>query len=164
MTSNSEKVKQFTEGMLGHSIPSRPKPLGIEQARFICSMVISELSELMSTVVSSQDQLIDEMQMCLDSADIHTYTPILRTDEVVSEQADAMVDAMYYMYDTAARQGINLDKIFDVVHEANMDKRDLETKKFIRRESDGKVLKREGWQPPNVLLAMQEQIKNGGFN
>jgi predicted HAD superfamily Cof-like phosphohydrolase len=160
--SNSNKVKEFTEGMLGHSIPSRPEKMNKDHVKFICKMVISELNEMMSTVVSSQEEIKTEMQWCLDNSDQHTFQPNLSDSEIITEQADAMVDAMYYMYDSAARRGMNLDALFNVVHEANMDKRDPDTKQFIRRE-DGKVLKRDGWTPSNIHDAMLIQINNGGF-
>ena len=32
------------------------------------------------------------------------------------EQADALVDAIYYICDTAVRHGLNLDPLFSVVH------------------------------------------------
>lgn len=159
---NSQKVKEFTEGMLGHPIPKYPQALSREKVKFICRMVISELNELMATVITHEDELVPEMQWCLNHSDPHAFQANLSNEEVITEQADAMVDAMYYMYDTAARHGMNLDKYFEVVHDANMDKRDPVTKQFIRRE-DGKVMKRDGWNPPDVGVVTRDQLKNGGF-
>ena len=34
----------------------------------------------------------------------------------ITEQADALVDAIYYICDTAVRHGMNLDRIFEIVH------------------------------------------------
>lgn len=67
----------------------------------------------------------------------------------VAEQADALVDAIYYICDTAVRHGMNLDRIFDIVHGANMQK--VVDGRVIRRD-DGKILKPEGWQDPGPLL------------
>lgn len=80
----------------------------------------------------------------------------------ITEQADALVDAMYYICDFAVRNGINLDPIFDIVHTANMQK--VVNGKVIRRE-DGKILKPEGWEDPAPKLEaeMARQIKEGGF-
>ena len=66
-----------------------------------------------------------------------------------SEQADAMVDAWYYMLNASCKNGIDLSKVFDEVHKANMNKRDPITNEFIRR-ADGKVLKPPGWKPANI--------------
>lgn len=73
----------------------------------------------------------------------------LREATDVAEQADALVDAIYYICDTAVRHGMNLDRIFEIVHRANMQK--VVEGRVIRRD-DGKILKPEGWQDPGPLL------------
>lgn len=81
----------------------------------------------------------------------------------VTEQADALVDAIYYICDFAVRNGINLDPLFDIVHGANMQK--VVNDKVIRRD-DGKILKPEGWEDPAPKLdnEMARQAQEGGFN
>ncbi|MCH2205359.1 MAG: hypothetical protein MK132_05775 [Lentisphaerales bacterium] len=78
------------------------------------------------------------------------------------EQADALVDAIYYICDTAVRHGLNLDPLFKIVHRANMQK--VVDGKVIRRE-DGKILKPEGWEDPEPYLRreMENQDKNGSW-
>ena len=78
------------------------------------------------------------------------------------EQADALVDAIYYICDTAVRHGLNLDPLFKIVHRANMQK--VVDGKVIRRE-DGKILKPEGWEDPEPYLSreMENQDKNGSW-
>jgi predicted HAD superfamily Cof-like phosphohydrolase len=70
-------------------------------------------------------------------------------EEVCAEQADAMIDIIYYIMNSATKKSINLDNVFNEVHNANMNKRDPSTGKFIIR-SDGKVIKPENWKPPNI--------------
>jgi predicted HAD superfamily Cof-like phosphohydrolase len=72
----------------------------------------------------------------------------LAVAEDVAEQADALVDAIYYICDTAAKHGMNLDKLFDIVHGANMNKL-VDGKAIICQEGErkGKVEKPEGWKP-----------------
>ena len=78
------------------------------------------------------------------------------------DQADALVDAIYYICDCAVRHGMNLDPLFDIVHGANMKK--VINGKVIRRD-DGKILKPEGWERPEPKLEaeMLRQEKNGSF-
>ena len=78
------------------------------------------------------------------------------------EQADALVDAIYYICDTAVRHGLNLDPLFSIVHRANMQK--VVDGKVIRRE-DGKILKPDGWQDPAPFLTeeMERQEKEGSW-
>lgn len=87
----------------------------------------------------------------------------LMVAQTVTEQADALVDAIYYICDCAVRNGINLDPLFDIVHNANMQK--VVNGKVIRREEDGKILKPKGWEDPALKLEkeMTRQAHEGGF-
>jgi len=86
----------------------------------------------------------------------------LEESQNVTEQADALVDAIYYICDFAVRNGINLDPLFDIVHGANMQK--VVNGKVIRRD-DGKILKPEGWEDPAPKLnaEMARQQTDGSF-
>jgi predicted HAD superfamily Cof-like phosphohydrolase len=86
----------------------------------------------------------------------------LEDAETVAEQADALVDAIYYICDTAARHGMNLDPLFDIVHSANM--RKVVDGKVIRRP-DGKILKPECWEDPGPKLDEEilRQSSEGAF-
>lgn len=81
----------------------------------------------------------------------------------IVEQADALVDAIYYICDCAVKHGMDLDPLFDIVHQANMSK--VVDGKVIRRD-DGKILKPEGWINPEPLLEteIQRQTNDGSFS
>lgn len=81
----------------------------------------------------------------------------------IYDQADALVDAIYYICDTAVRHGINLDPLFAIVHNANMQK--VVNGKVIRRESDGKVMKPEGWKDPSEKIQQEvdRQVAEGSW-
>lgn len=87
----------------------------------------------------------------------------LREATDVAEQADALVDAIYYICDTAVRHGMNLDRIFDIVHGANMQK--VVDGRVIRRD-DGKILKPEGWEDPapKLVAEMGRQASDGSWS
>ena len=87
----------------------------------------------------------------------------LEEAESIAEQADALVDAIYYICDFAATHGINLDPLFEIVHGANMQK--IVDGRVIRRK-DGKILKPEAWENPGPKLAAEidRQIRVGAFN
>ena len=74
------------------------------------------------------------------------YEAAESTDNLV-EIADALADIIYIACGTAVSYGIPLDKVFAEVHRSNMAK--LVDGKPIYRE-DGKVMKPEGWTPPDV--------------
>ena len=73
----------------------------------------------------------------------------------ITEQADALVDAIYYICDTAVRHGMNLDPLFKIVHRANMQK--VVDGKVLRRD-DGKIMKPECWKDPAPFL--NEEVAN----
>lgn len=159
-------VKSFYEETRETKCPATPKELTKDSVKFITRMVLSELSELACTVSESTEEAVILLEDCLNEIDgpkmqspdqYHT-----RTNRIAA-QADAFVDIYYYMLDTAAKHGINLTPIFQIVHEANMAKRDPDTQKFIKRESDGKVMKPKGWIPPDVEGEIERQIKEGSW-
>ena len=66
--------------------------------------------------------------------------------------ADALADMVYVIYGTALEYGLDLDAVLREVHRSNMAKLGPDGKP-IRRE-DGKVLKPEGWTPPDIEGAL----------
>ena len=87
-------------------------------------------------------------------------------DEAVTldEEEDALLDAIYYLCSNAVKHGHNLDKLFSIVHSANMAK--IVDGKVIRRKSDGKVIKPEGWVDPKPLLVKEidRQSREGSWS
>lgn len=63
---------------------------------------------------------------------------------------DALTDIQYILDGSYWSFGMGhlKDRAFDIVHEANMAKLGLDGKPIIRE--DGKILKPEGWQPPQL--------------
>ena len=61
--------------------------------------------------------------------------------------AKELADIIYIVCGTAVSYGIPLDRVFEEVHRSNMAK--LVDGKPIRRD-DGKILKPEGWTPPDI--------------
>lgn len=71
----------------------------------------------------------------------------------VAEVADALADLIYVAVGAALEFGIPLDRVWNAVHRSNMLKIDPATGK-VRKREDGKVLKPEGWQPPDIRSAL----------
>lgn len=69
------------------------------------------------------------------------------TNNDLENIAKELADIIYIVCGTAVSYGIPLDKVFDEVHRSNMAK--LVDGKPVRRD-DGKILKPEGWTPPDV--------------
>lgn len=83
------------------------------------------------------DLLLEEVKEYMESED----------NEDLENLAKELADIIYIVCGTAASYGIPLDRVFDEVHRSNMAK--LVDGKVQRRE-DGKILKPEGWMPPDI--------------
>ncbi|GBG31056.1 Hypothetical Protein FCC1311_072772 [Hondaea fermentalgiana] len=158
-------VREFTVGA-GQRAPERPEEMSEEQVRFLAKMMLDEMMEFTATVEepgAAKDKLCKFIDESKDIA-LPAYESMENgVVQRIADQADALVDAYYYSLNAAARHGVNLSQLFAVVHEANMNKRDPATGKFLRRE-DGKIIKPPGWQPPNVEAEIARQLEQGGFN
>lgn len=133
-----------------------------QEVEFLITMVMSELQEIADTVTSSNQESLELMRSCLgvDQSE-HPGSPETRTEvELIADQADGGVDAWIYILNAFCKKGVDLLAIFEVVHRANMAKRDPSTGKFLRRESDGKVIKPPGWQPPDIENEIRRQMEN----
>lgn len=73
--------------------------------------------------------------------------------EDIEEIADGLADLIYVCVGTALEFGIPLDRVWAEVQRANMAKADPATGK-VRKREDGKVLKPEGWIPPDIAAAL----------
>ena len=67
------------------------------------------------------------------------------------EFVDGLIDSLYVIYGTLAVYGVDADAVFDLVHQANM------RKVGGPKREDGKFLKPEGWQPPDVAGELLRQ-------
>ncbi|SNW62448.1 Phosphoribosyl-ATP pyrophosphohydrolase [Orpheovirus IHUMI-LCC2] len=160
--SHSLKVKEFTEGSTGKQCPKTPQLMSKNEVGFLFSMVKSEMVELAQTVCDSSEEAVQLFNNANCRDVNNNYSKPSLESELISEQADAMVDAWYYMLNAAAKKGMNLDRIFDVVHDANMSKR-FSDGTFHRRE-DGKVIKPDGWKEPDTHGEIQRQLQHGSWN
>lgn len=161
---NASSVHEFTREARGAQ-PDRPsEPLAREKVEFIVSMVCSEMVELLQTVLEPDENPVGVIRKLCDTDVKQDYVRPGDSEKsaLIAEQADAMVDAMYYMYDTATRMGVNLDRVFNVVHAANMAKRGPDGQ-FVIRPSDGKIIKPEGWKEPNIVAEIEDQMQYGAW-
>lgn len=66
------------------------------------------------------------------------------------DQADAMIDLMYFALGTLVEMGVEAEPLFDIVHRANMAKFTDGLESVYR--DDGKVAKRVDWKSPEAEL------------
>lgn len=148
----------------GREVPSAPRAFSKTEAEFLARMMLSEILEfLQATHGPDEARVVLEQEM--DELPCLMLDPDQTELAKQAEQADALVDCIYYALDGAAQHGMNLGMsgVFGLVHRANMAKRDPATGLFKRRPEDGKVVKPPGWTPPDIQAEMQRQKRNGSF-
>jgi len=153
-------VRKFTQAC-GQSTPNTPQLMNRPEVEFITKMVLDELLELNSTVMGPSDaknSILNMLKVAKDCPQVRTSNKA----EIVAEQADALVDIWYYSLNCAAKKGINLSSVFDLVHAANMRKVNPATGMCVKR-ADGKIEKPAGWCPPNITKEMHRQLMQGSF-
>jgi predicted HAD superfamily Cof-like phosphohydrolase len=68
----------------------------------------------------------------------------------VYDQADAMIDLIYFALGTLVEMGVQPDQLFDIVHEANMAK--LFEDGAGRANQSTKIIKPPNWEDPKPKL------------
>ena len=119
------EVKAFHEAF-GHPVSDTPTSLTLERANKRYAWMLEEINEFLDAV-KNQD---------------------------IVEQADAMIDTIYFALGTLVEMGVQPAILFDIVQIANMSKLWADGKPHYNEV--GKVIKPEGWQDPHEKL--QEAI------
>jgi hypothetical protein len=84
-------------------------------------------------------------------------------DEDPVATADGMVDLVYVIAGAGVTFGLPLEHVFEEVQRANIDKF---PNGVAIKDDNGKVIKPEGWQAPDVMTAMEHggyMFKNGWY-
>lgn len=77
----------------------------------------------------------------------------------IADQADAMIDVIYFAIGTLVEMGVRPQELMDIVQHANMSKLGPDGKPLYK--PDGKVMKPDGWEDPYPKLqqAIAQQMK-----
>lgn len=105
-----------------------------------------EIPKLENPGIGSEELI--ELRIKLLQEEVAEYAEAAREGDLV-EVLDALADIAYILAGTVINHGMQniFDDAFSEVHRSNMAK--LVDGKVLRRE-DGKVMKPENWQPPNL--------------
>lgn len=124
-------------------MPEKPTLLVNERAKLRQRLLQEEVTEIENAIKSAQEIGVLEYDKSL---------------EVLESISDGIVDAMYILLGTAHEYGIadRLPLMFDEVHDANMRKLGPNGKPAYRE--DGKVMKPEGWTPPNLKVILNRKF------
>lgn len=161
----TEQVKEF-HAIFNHPVGSKPTPLTLERMTDRKKWEIEEAVEAVHSASSSDeefnkavDKLIEGIEKARDKSLKESY-PQSELDKLVA-QSDALVDGAYFISGDFTEMGIQPDKLFEIVHQANLSKlfTDENGKKYPKyRESDGKILKSPEFFEPEPKI--KEEIEN----
>ena len=113
------------------------------------------------TPVLDRPQIIstDRMNLRWDLIDEEVNTELVAAMAAKSlpDIADAIANSIYVLVGTALEYGIPLDRVWAAVQAANMAKVDPATG-LVRKRADGKILKPDGWQPPDIAGVLRSRL------
>ena len=121
MNKEWEAVKLFHE-KFNHPVSRYPKVMEKERAKKRYNWMLEEINEFLEAV----------------------------EQEDIVEQADAMIDVIYFALGTLVEMGIAPDKLFEIVQHANMSKLWEDGKPHYAE--DGKTIKPASWEDPHDKL------------
>lgn len=136
--------------LLGHPIGKRPE---LSRPALRIALVAEEAGEFCGAIAAVRTD-VGSLAEILSPFEKGFRSGILsaRSDGAIVATADAIADLLYVTIGAAVEFGIDVEPIFDEVHRANM------TKIGGASRADGKTLKPEGWQPPNVRREIARQL------
>lgn len=123
MNKEYNEVKKFHEAF-GHPVAKEPTILSRERAEKRYAWMLEEINEFMEATKNRD----------------------------IVEQADAMIDTIYFALGTLVEMGVFPDELFYIVQEANMSKLWSDGRPYYN--DMGKVIKPQGWQDPHSKLEL----------
>lgn len=155
----ANQVRQFHKAF-NHLTSSKPTIIPNDVAVARSCWTAEELVEfLYATAKGEKADFLNMVEVLKDSID-KTAAKIIEKGEPVEDvlvaQADALTDINYFTQGSFVIMGVDPQPLFDIVQKANMAKLFPDGKPRYREE-DGKIIKPEGWMPPEPQL--KEEIK-----
>jgi len=146
----SRLTRQVTEfhKVMGQPIVLKPTVPSDDRVRLRLKLIAEEFFELLdATLLNSSKVQVPRRQMeavmhAIENAPVQVELP---------EFVDALADLDYVIEGTRLEFGINGAPIADAVHAANI------AKVGSGRREDGKVMKPEGWKPPDIAGELRKQ-------
>lgn len=139
MTNSYEKVKEFHE-IFGHPVADRPTAIADGRTTLRLALILEEALELAGAMGFFPGEVEEAVTKML------SYGPVVEGNLVGI--ADALGDIEYVVNGAALEHGIDLPAVVSEIHRSNMTKLGPDGKPIYRE--DGKILKGEGYEPPNL--------------
>lgn len=135
-------VKEF-HAAIGHPIGEKPEriPDGLLELRI--RLIVGEVTEMICAMIGRTDLESEAKEEMLDVA-LHLFDMRSNDGPDLVGVADGACDSHVVISGTSIVFGIPEDEVYEEVHRTNMAKVGGPVR------ADGKQLKPEGWQPPDI--------------
>lgn len=140
------KVKIFHH-MMDERTQEEPKAWDVKGATHRAAFKLEELVEFVRASSNSEDdfqQAIGDLHQALDKASEKVLQKIPAETTIVG-QVDALIDTLYFTYGSFVLMGVDPERIFEIVHQANMAKIFPDGKAQFDPVTH-KILKPEDWE------------------
>ena len=118
----------------------------VQQFHEACDMPVHDEPQV--GICSIHDNERRKLRRSLIEEEYGEYVKAERSNSIV-DIADSLADMIYVIAGAGLEYGIDLDAVMVEVHRSNMAKVNATTGKVVRRK-DGKILKPDGWTPPDI--------------
>ncbi|MFD0587625.1 HAD family hydrolase [Paenibacillus sp. GCM10027627] len=161
---NYESVQEFHHAF-SYSMPTEPTAMSKEMILNRMSFDAEETIEILHATCSSKKELkklykklMIRMESSLKKQLKKEFPQSIR--EKLVAQTDGLLDKKYFNNGDFTLVSLNPDPLFEIVHNANMNK--LHSDGKPRYDEYGKIIKPEGWVAPEPLLEaeIQRQIES----
>ena len=158
------KVKAFHH-MMDERTQEEPKAWDLEGATHRADFKIEELVEFVRASSNSDEDFqaaVAEMHKALDKAATKVSKNIPAKQDLIG-QVDALIDTLYFTYGSFVLMGVDPERIFEIVHQANMGKVFPDGKAHFDPVTH-KILKPDDWEEkyapePAIKKEIERQIK-----
>ena len=158
------KVKAFHH-LMDERTQEEPKAWDVKGATHRAAFKVEELVEFVRASSHSEEefqQAIRDLHQALDiSAD--KVSQKISAESTLVGQVDALIDTLYFTYGSFVLMGVDPERIFEIVHQANMAKIFPDGKAQFDPVTH-KILKPEGWEEkhapePAIKKELERQIR-----
>jgi len=119
---------------------------------------VKQFMGIMKQNIAPTPALTDEataaLRVDLIEEELDELKVAIKNDDLI-EVADALADILYVTYGAAAAYGIDIDPVFQEVHDSNMSKLGTDGQPIYNEQ--GKVMKGPGYFHPNIPVVLMKQ-------
>ena len=166
-TNNLQNMVEEFHVKFGHPHEEKPKALELERITNRTVWTVEEfVAELLHASSKNKEEFAKayyEVLKGLKKAYLEQLEVefIQDDEERIVAQADALTDGIYFAMGSAVELGVDIEKVFSIVQDANMSKLFTDEKtgeKYAKQRPDGKIIKSPDFYQPEEFI--REEIKS----